>query len=201
MITFLFMPVNAAIHLFALACKFHWKQHKQLLKATFQGVRANMPARSRRETSRRSQIAARVARRKEVVFTSCSSCFQNLSTCSTCSTRLKPQALTRDHELAAWRALTRDHEKSMGRPRRVARNYPLRGRHEKHTKSARGGYTGGDNRAWATQKTHGLFATCIFCECKFCYNSRHESSNDIFRRVLRHSRCGLRGLPRTWKRF
>ncbi len=50
---------------------------------------------------------------------------------------------------------------------RGARKRPLRGRHEKHTKSARGGYTGGDNRAWATRKTHGLFATCIFCGCKF----------------------------------
>lgn len=79
----------------------------------------------------------------------------------------KPQRHENHLRGARKRPLRGLHEKRMGRLRRVARNCPLRGRHEKHTKSARGGYTGGDNRAWATRKTHGLFATCIFCGCKF----------------------------------
>ena len=76
----------------------------------------------------------------------------------------KPQRHENHLRGARKRPLRGLHEKRMGRLRRVARNCPLRGRHEKHTKSARGGYTGGDNRAWATRKTHGLFATCIWVQ-------------------------------------
>ena len=74
------------------------------------------------------------------------------------STRKRPLCGLHEKRMGRQRRSTRKrplrglHEKRMGRLRRVARNCPLRGLHEKHTKSARGGYTGGDNRAWATRK-------------------------------------------------
>lgn len=43
-----------------------WKQHKQLMKTTFRGVRANLPA---------DRIATRLGREGRSCFYSCSGCF------------------------------------------------------------------------------------------------------------------------------
>ena len=94
--------------------------------------------------------------------------------------------MARDHEMllacraAPFRPSAHDKPQRHENCLRSTRKRPLRGLHEKLMDCLRRAFSANAN---------------------FCHNSRHESSNDISRRVLRHSRCGLRGLPRTWKRF